>query len=72
MAQVGRTELEGLLRMLSGMALAQLKSLPNADPKRAEVIFAGCTIIFELLKHYSAGCFTLVDRGLRFGLLLAL
>jgi exopolyphosphatase / guanosine-5'-triphosphate,3'-diphosphate pyrophosphatase len=70
LARVGRVELEELLRKLSGMELEQLKAQPNADPKRAEVIVAGVVIIASLLAHYGAESFTLVDRGLRFGLLL--
>lgn len=71
LAQVERLELEELLRKLSGMELVQLKALPNADPKRAAVIAAGGAIIASLLAHYGVDGFTLVDRGLRFGLLLA-
>ncbi len=70
LAQVARGELEGLLKLLAPMMLREVQARPNLDPARAEVIFAGIAIILGILEHYQAGCFTLVDRGLRWGLLL--
>jgi exopolyphosphatase / guanosine-5'-triphosphate,3'-diphosphate pyrophosphatase len=70
LAQVTRAETAGLLDKLGEMTLPQLQELPNADPKRSGVIYAGCAIILELLRLYGARQFTLVDRGLRWGLLL--
>jgi exopolyphosphatase/pppGpp-phosphohydrolase len=41
------------------------------NPARAPVIYAGVGIIAGLLRHYGAESFTVTDRGLRYGLLLA-
>jgi exopolyphosphatase/pppGpp-phosphohydrolase len=70
LAQVTRAETAGLLDLLGELTLPQLQALPNADPKRSAVMYAGCAIILELLRLYGARQFTLVDRGLRWGLLL--
>lgn len=70
LARVVRGELEGLLKLLAPMMLREVQARPNLDPARAEVIFAGIAIILGLLNHYKADSFTLVDRGLRWGLLL--
>jgi exopolyphosphatase/guanosine-5'-triphosphate,3'-diphosphate pyrophosphatase len=71
LAQVTRAETAGLLDLLGELTLPQLQALPNADPKRSAVMYAGCAIVLELLRLYGARQFTLVDRGLRWGLLLA-
>jgi exopolyphosphatase/pppGpp-phosphohydrolase len=55
---------------MGGKTISALRALPNLDPARADVMYAGTAIIVSLLRHYGAEEFTLVDRGLRFGLLL--
>jgi len=62
--------IERLLGQLEPLGLAEARQLPNLDPKRADVIYAGATIIAELMHFYLCREFLLVDRGLRFGLLL--
>ena len=70
LARVTTGELEGMLKLLRSLTLREVQARPNLDPARAEVIFAGIAIIAGVLKHYQASSFTLVDRGLRWGLLL--
>jgi exopolyphosphatase / guanosine-5'-triphosphate,3'-diphosphate pyrophosphatase len=70
LARVALGELNGLLELLSPMPLREVEARPNLDPARAEVIYAGIAIIKGLCAHYQADSFTLVDRGLRWGLLL--
>jgi exopolyphosphatase/guanosine-5'-triphosphate,3'-diphosphate pyrophosphatase len=65
------TELEVLLAATAPLTLEELKAWPNLNPERAPVIYAGISIIAALLRHYGADRFTLLDRGLRYGLLLA-
>lgn len=60
-----------LHRLMANKTGGQLRAMPNLDPARADVMYAGMAIILGLLRHYGATEFTLVDRGLRFGLLLA-
>ncbi|MND04050.1 hypothetical protein D3C83_241500 [compost metagenome] len=45
-------------------------SIPNLDPLRADIIYAGVAILVKILEHYGAEQFKVVDRGLRWGLLL--
>lgn len=71
LAGVTRLECEQLLVQLAGRRLREVRALPNLDPARADVIYAGVLIIASLLRLYGAAEFVLVDRGLRFGLLLA-
>lgn len=69
--RVARGELRGLLDLLAPMMLREVQVRPNLDPARAEVMFAGIAIIKGLLDRYGADYFTLVDRGLRWGLLFS-
>lgn len=70
MAQVSLAQIRGMLSTLSERTAREVRAQPGLDPERADVIFAGMTIIAGLVASYSAENFTLVDRGLRFGLLL--
>jgi exopolyphosphatase/guanosine-5'-triphosphate,3'-diphosphate pyrophosphatase len=69
-AQVQKLELAELAGRLAGLALPALQALPHMDPARAEIIYAGLVIVFELLEFYGASELTVIDRGLRYGLLL--
>jgi exopolyphosphatase/guanosine-5'-triphosphate,3'-diphosphate pyrophosphatase len=70
-AVVTLEQLDGLLADIAPLALEQLEVWPNMNPARAPVIYAGICIIAGLLRHYGCGSLTLLDRGLRYGLLLA-
>lgn len=63
-------ELADLLEAIALLDLPQLKQWPNLNPSRAAVIYAGISIIRALLAHYDVEQFLLLDRGLRYGLLL--
>ncbi len=71
LARVTMVEGEYLLHMLADRTLREVRGLPNLDPARAEVIYAGVLIICSVVRLHGAQEFVLVDRGLRFGLLLA-
>jgi exopolyphosphatase / guanosine-5'-triphosphate,3'-diphosphate pyrophosphatase len=70
-ATVQAVELRALLDRLAPLGLDAVKQLTYMDPARAEMIFAGLTIIDGLLRFYDAPQLTVIDRGLRYGLLLA-
>ncbi len=70
-AEVQLTQLELLTSLIAPLDLAGVAALPHLDPKRAPVIFTGLAIIAAILRKYNATEFTLIDRGLRFGLALA-
>lgn len=63
--------IEALLERLEPLSAAEVKALPYLDPLRADIIYAGASIIAAILRHYGAPEFQLLDRGLRYGLLLA-
>lgn len=71
LAYVTLEQCRGLRELLGRSTLEQVRALRHADPKRAGVMYAGVTIIAALMEMYAAEGFILVDRGLRWGLLLA-
>jgi exopolyphosphatase/guanosine-5'-triphosphate,3'-diphosphate pyrophosphatase len=64
-------ELAHLREKVGALPLDGVRELPNIDPARADVIYAGMAIIAGILAFYGAEHFRLIDRGLRWGLLLA-
>lgn len=59
-----------LLDQLRQMAIGEVEAWLDPDAARAPVIFAGAFLLNELLIRFGVEDFQLVDRGLRFGLLL--
>jgi exopolyphosphatase/guanosine-5'-triphosphate,3'-diphosphate pyrophosphatase len=70
-ARIGLVQLHELLGQIAPMSLAELEQFPGLESARAPVIFSGISIIAGVLDHYGASAFTVIDRGLRYGLLLA-
>lgn len=66
---IGIADVEKVLGRLSAVPLAERKSIPGLDPKRADVIIAGGLIVIALLRACGLNAFTVSTRGLRFGLL---
>jgi exopolyphosphatase/guanosine-5'-triphosphate,3'-diphosphate pyrophosphatase len=62
-------DLEALLARLARLPLRERASLPGMEPKRADVIVAGCAIVLEALSATGFGELTVSDRGVRWGLL---
>ncbi len=56
---------------LLGLSLTQLLNLPGIDPKRADVLPAGVTILAEAMKFRSISEVEISVRGLRYGALFA-
>jgi exopolyphosphatase/guanosine-5'-triphosphate,3'-diphosphate pyrophosphatase len=69
-AEVGREELEDLIRTLSGMSPEQRRRVPGLPPERADVIVAGLVVAAELLDRLDASGVRINQYGLREGLLL--
>jgi exopolyphosphatase/guanosine-5'-triphosphate,3'-diphosphate pyrophosphatase len=62
-------DLEALLARLARLPLAERAALPGMEPKRADVIVAGCAIVLEALLATGHPELTVSDRGVRWGLL---
>ncbi|HSN90457.1 MAG TPA: Ppx/GppA phosphatase family protein [Anaeromyxobacteraceae bacterium] len=62
-------DLEALLARLARLPLRERASLPGMEPKRADVIVAGCAIVLEALRATGFAALTVSDRGVRWGLL---
>jgi exopolyphosphatase/guanosine-5'-triphosphate,3'-diphosphate pyrophosphatase len=67
---IKRAELGLLLEKICNLTPEEMIALNNMDPARADVIFAGTMAIDELMAHFRCEEFILLDRGLRFGLVL--
>jgi exopolyphosphatase/guanosine-5'-triphosphate,3'-diphosphate pyrophosphatase len=68
-AALSRDDVEALLRELSALPLAARAALPGMEPKRADVIVAGCAIVLEAMRALGYDRLTVSDRGVRWGLL---
>lgn len=63
-------DLETWRDKLATMDLETRRSLPGMDPKRADVIVAGATILLETAKLFEVTEITVSDRGVRYGIAL--
>jgi len=61
--------LERLYRALGALTTPERARLPGMEPKRADVIVAGCAIVLEALRLLGFDRLTVSDRGVRWGLL---
>lgn len=61
--------LERLLARLAALPLAERALLPGMEPKRADVIVAGCVVVLEAMRATGFDRLTVSDRGVRWGLL---
>ncbi len=68
--RVRLSQLDELLHFLAPLSPEQVLEVPNLDPGRADIIYAGISILATLCDFYKAEEFIVIDRGLRFGLLL--
>ena len=62
-------EVDGLFARLGGLTLAERQALPGMEPKRADVIVAGCAIVAAAMRGLGFERLTVSDRGVRWGLL---
>lgn len=61
--------LEALLARLAELPLSERARLPGMEPKRADVIVAGCAVVIEAMRAAGFDRLTVSDRGVRWGLL---
>jgi exopolyphosphatase/guanosine-5'-triphosphate,3'-diphosphate pyrophosphatase len=61
--------LERLHARLGALTVAARAAVPGMEPKRADVIVAGCAIVIEAMRAARFDRVTVSDRGVRWGLL---
>jgi exopolyphosphatase/guanosine-5'-triphosphate,3'-diphosphate pyrophosphatase len=66
---VERDELDAALAILGALPLADRRRVRGVDPKRADLIWAGGTILSRVLAQAGASRCLASDRGVRWGLL---
>ena len=64
-----RSRLKGLLDLLESQSLSQRATLIVGDPKRADIIVAGGTVLLALMNHLGLDYLFVSNRGLRDGLM---
>lgn len=67
-----RAELCHLIADLASMSLEKRRKVPGLNPRRADIIVAGLTIIDRVLKHLRLNVVQVHSRGVRDGLLLTM
>ncbi len=68
-SRLSQGELEGLFRRLGSLPVAERAALPGMEPKRADVVVAGCAVLLEAMEAAGFDAVTVSDRGVRWGLL---
>jgi exopolyphosphatase/guanosine-5'-triphosphate,3'-diphosphate pyrophosphatase len=66
---LSRRELEALHARLGALTVAARARLPGMEPKRADVIVAGCAVVLAAMAAAGFEHLTVSDRGVRWGLL---
>ncbi|OGC78460.1 MAG: hypothetical protein A2Z27_03770 [candidate division Zixibacteria bacterium RBG_16_50_21] len=64
-----RARIQQLYQKLSSMNLPLRKKLLKIEPKRADVIVAGCSILLSFMQFFKFERIVVSDRGLRWGLI---
>ncbi|WP_394834144.1 Ppx/GppA family phosphatase [Pendulispora rubella] len=64
--------LRSVVEHLASLPLALRREVPGLEPKRADVIVAGGLVVLALLEHLAAESLVISDRGVRWGLAVAL
>ncbi|HTR63392.1 MAG TPA: Ppx/GppA phosphatase family protein [Candidatus Binataceae bacterium] len=64
-----RAEIERVIKLIRSMPLADRLKLPGLPEGRADVIFAGATILERVMKRFSAADVMVSDQGVRWGLM---
>lgn len=65
---LARGDVESILARLAGLPLAERVKVPGLEPKRADVILAGASVVLGVLDALDASGFRVSDRGVRWGL----
>lgn len=72
LAVLRRSRLKGLLDLLKNQSLSQRSGLITGDPKRADIILAGGTVLLALMNRIGLDYLFASNRGLRDGLMMDL
>ena len=70
-ATVTKDEVKDQLNLYMLKTVEERKSITGLQPKRAETILAGATILYAILDRLGKDAFTVSDRGIRHGLMFA-
>lgn len=63
-----RAEVDALVERLAAATVADRRTMPGLDPRRADVIFAGATILARVMARANIDEVLVSDRGVRWGL----
>jgi exopolyphosphatase / guanosine-5'-triphosphate,3'-diphosphate pyrophosphatase len=67
--RLSTAELEGWVKRLACLSVAERKQLPGLDPRRADVIYAGAAILWRIAARAGVDVLRVSDRGVRWGAL---
>ena len=70
-AVVTKEEVRNQIELYLSKTVEERKSIVGLQPKRAETILAGATILYSILERLGKDSFTVSDRGIRHGLMYA-
>jgi exopolyphosphatase / guanosine-5'-triphosphate,3'-diphosphate pyrophosphatase len=68
-AELSLAALEALYARLGALTVAERARVRGMEPKRADVIVAGCAVVIEAMRALGFDRVTVSDRGVRWGLL---
>ncbi len=63
------SEVKNQIKLYQRKTIEERKSIPGLQPKRADVILSGASIIESIMKIFQIKSFIISDRGLRHGLM---
>lgn len=61
--------LEQILDLLAPLSVTERRRVPGLGPRRAEIILAGCVVLYEILRAARTRTVDYTERGLRDGLM---
>ena len=67
--RLARTEVGRVIGLLRSLPLVERRKLPGLPEGRADVLFAGATILEHVMERFGAEEVTVSDQGVRWGLL---
>jgi exopolyphosphatase/guanosine-5'-triphosphate,3'-diphosphate pyrophosphatase len=62
-------EIDRQIKLYSSMSVTERAAIKGLDPKRADIILSGACIVRELMEFTGADRLTVLDRGLRYGVM---
>ncbi len=68
-SHLAHVEVQRQVRLYRSKTLAERKTIPGLEPKRADVILAGACLIDRMMTLFDAGRLIVSDQGVRYGLL---